>query len=93
MMGPDSMGGSGMWIIFPIIMIPVMLTFMYMMFVRGGHGPPWQGPRDGRNESIESESAMEILERRYVNGEITREKFDQMSEDLSSRQLERQATE
>ena len=83
-MGPDSFGGGGMWVIFPIIMIPVMLTFMYMMFVRGGHGPPWQGSRGGRTETRESESALDILARRYASGEITKEEFDQMSEDLSS---------
>ena len=82
-MGPDSMWGGGIWIIFPIIMIPVMVTFMYMMFFRGGHGPPWQDSRRGRSENRESESALDILARRYVSGEITREEFDQMSEDLS----------
>ncbi len=39
-MGSESFGG--LWIIFPIIMIPIMMGFMYMMFVRGGHGPPWR---------------------------------------------------
>ncbi|MAG35289.1 MAG: hypothetical protein CL878_03445 [Dehalococcoidia bacterium] len=35
---------GGMWIIFPIIGIPVMLVFMYFMFVRGGFRP--MGPAD-----------------------------------------------
>ncbi len=79
-MGPESFGG--MWIIFPIIMIPIMMGFMYMMFLRGGHGPPWRGSDSHRGEGSESETALEILGRRYVAGEITREEFDQMSEDL-----------
>ncbi len=79
-MGSESLGG--MWFIFPIIMIPIMMGFMYLMFVRGGHGPPWRDSGNHRRESSESETALEILGRRYVAGEITREEFDQMSEDL-----------
>ncbi len=82
-MGPESFGG--MWIIFPIIMIPIMIAFMFMMFVRGGHGPPWRDSGSHHRESSEPETALEILARRYVSGEITREEFDQMNEDLSGR--------
>ncbi len=81
-MGPESFGG--MWIIFPMIMIPIMVGFMYMMFVRGGHGPPWRDSGGHRSDSNESETAMEILRRRYATGEIAKEEFDQMIEDLSS---------
>ena len=84
-MGPDFMGGSGIWIIFPIIMIPIMLTFMYMMFVRGGHGPPWRDSGSDHSELSGPESSSEILRRRYAKGEITKEEFDQMNEDLSGR--------
>ncbi len=80
-MGPESFGG--MWFIFPIIMIPIMMGFMYMRFVRGGHGPPWRDSGSHGRESSEPETALEILGRRYVAGEITREEFDQMSEDVS----------
>ncbi len=80
-MGSESFGG--MWIIFPIIMIPIMMGFMYMMFVRGGHGPPRRDSGGHRRESSELETALEILKRRYATGEITKEEFDQMSEDLS----------
>ncbi len=80
-MGSESFGG--MWIIFPIIMIPIMVGFMYMMFVRGGHGPPWRESGSYRRESSESETALEILKRRYAIGEISKEEFDQVSGDLS----------
>ncbi|MDP6451718.1 MAG: SHOCT domain-containing protein [SAR202 cluster bacterium] len=83
-MGPDSMGGSGMWIIFPIIMIPIMLTFMYMMFMRGGQGPPWRNSGSHDSANSESETASDILRTRYARGEITKEQFDQMSQDLST---------
>ncbi len=82
-MGPESFGG--MWIIFPIIMIPVMMVFMYMMFMRGGHGPPWRDSGSHRGGSSESEPALEILRRRYATGEITKEEYDQVSEGLSDR--------
>ncbi len=82
-MGPESFGG--MWIIFPIIMIPIMMGFMYMMFMRGGHGPPWRDSGSNSRASSESDTASAILRRRYATGEITKEEFDQMNEDLSGR--------
>ncbi len=92
-MSPDNWGG--MWIIFPIIMIPTMLTFMYFMFVRGGGRPPWQdsdrGYRDPelyreppeQRRTGAPESPLDILNRRYASGEITKEEFDQMKRDMA----------
>jgi putative membrane protein len=51
--------------------------------MRGGHGPPWRDSGSHRRESSESETPLEILRRRYATGEITKEEFDQMSEDLA----------
>lgn len=98
-MNTDGFGGA--WIIFPIIMIPTMMIFMYLMFVRGGGRGPRQGPGgnfggpgyhhgpDSPQDSGESRQAgvterpLDILNRRYAAGEITREEFDQMKQDLS----------
>ncbi len=92
-MSPENWGG--IWIIFPLIMIPTMLTFMYLMFVRGRGGPPWQGSDMGHRqperyrEPLEqrgtetSESPLDILSRRYASGEITKAEFDQMKQDLA----------
>ncbi len=91
-MSPDSW--VGMWIIFPLIMIPTMLTFMYFMFVRGGGRPPWQDTDRGYRQpephreppeqrgTGASERPLDILNRRYASGEITKEEFDQMKRDL-----------
>ena len=86
-MNPPDFGG--MWIIFPIIMIPTMLAFMYFMFVRGGRRPPWQDTDRGYREPEAQrgagapQSALDILNRRYAAGEITKEEFDQMKQDLA----------
>ncbi len=92
-MNPDNWGG--IWIIFPIIMIPTMLIFMYFMFGRGGGRPPWQDSGRGYREPEHyreppeqrgtgaSESALDILNRRYASGEITKAEFDQMKRDMA----------
>jgi uncharacterized membrane protein len=74
---------SGFWIL-PIIGLACMILFMFLMFGRRGFGPRWQGP--GRYDSGsrdryasrrgESETALEILEKRYARGETSKEEFD-----------------
>ncbi len=83
-MGPEFFGWGGMWI-FPIIFMVMGLCvvfFMFMMFRRGGFRPPWQDSSEYRREGRESETALEILKKRYAKGEIAREDYEEMKRDL-----------
>ncbi len=80
-MGSEHFGMGGWWI-FPVICMLVMF-FFFMMFRRGGFRPPWGQNSDSyQSESKVSETAIDILKKRYAKGEITKEEFDQMKKDL-----------
>ncbi len=74
---------GGMWI-FPIVMVVVMLIFLFVFSRRWGCGPPWRSPGGHHGESGDSETALEILKKRYAKGEITKEEFDRMKKDILS---------
>lgn len=79
-MGPDFFCPGGWWLfptIMPIIMLIVVVTVLSHIFGRGGFRLPGQG-------SQKPESALEILQKRYARGEITKEEFDQIRRDLGT---------
>jgi putative membrane protein len=74
---------GGMWI-FPMIMFVVMIIFFFGSFGRGGCRRPRWGPGSRHGEGGETDSALEILKKRYAKGEITKEEFEQIKKDILS---------
>lgn len=86
-MGPEQImwwPWAGMWI-FPMIMF-VLIIIVIFLFTgrRRGCWRSWSGPGRYYGEGGESESALEILKRRYAKGEITKDEFEQMKKDILS---------
>ena len=73
--GPHMWGW--MWI-FPLSFLVVCLFFLFVYLFRG---PRWFcSSRDRRDLG---EAAREILDRRYANGEITKEQYEEMKRVLA----------
>jgi putative membrane protein len=66
-----------LWWLFPLIMI--IICFLVM---RGGFGICGHG---SHKEDNESESALNILDKRYAKGEIDKAEYEEKKRDLLSR--------
>lgn len=69
--------GHGMGWIFPLLIVVFIVVFL-LMGRRGGRGS-WCG--SGQQE--ESETALDILNKRYAKGEIGKEEFERMKKDIA----------
>jgi putative membrane protein len=73
---------GGIWI-FPTMFLVVLITALCLIFRRGGFRFPCFDDRQG-GPGRETESALDILKKRYAKGEITKEEFEQMKRDVLS---------
>lgn len=71
---------AGMWI-FPMIMFAVIVIMFYFAGRWCCRSPcPGSGRHNG--EGGKSESALDILKKRYAKGEIAKDEFEQMKKDI-----------
>ena len=71
-----------MFWIFPLFCLLFMVVMMFMMFRRGRFGCMPFGDGAGHRMDDRHETPRRILDRRYANGEITKEQYEQMKRDL-----------
>lgn len=78
---PRMMGmmGYGWWWFMPITAI-IFLTLIALITYYLVTALPWQGKREAKNNG----SYMQILKERYARGEITKEQFLEMKNELET---------
>ena len=73
---------GGIWL-FPMIMFGVMIIFFYLFLRRDGCRPPWWNSEEHHREDG-TDTALEILKKRYAKGEITKDEFEEMKKVILS---------
>jgi putative membrane protein len=68
--------GMGWWMVFGMIWMVVFWGAVIWAII-------WAATRIGQGHGERGESALDIARRRYANGDITREEFEQLQKDLS----------
>ena len=71
--------GAGWWMVFGSVMMVIFWIVIIWAVTAVVRRPPEHGGRERTNES----TALEILERRYANGELTHEEFESMKRRLT----------
>jgi len=80
MMGPWMMGSFGWGWFMPILMLLFLALIIWaiVILIRGASQSGGSGAGSSR-----SDSALEVLKTRYARGEISKDAFEQLKEDLS----------
>ncbi len=75
------LGGLGLlsMFVFPLILIGLAIWFINHLFPHTSSTP---SSNSFANGSVRSDSAFDILQQRYVNGELTRSEYEAMRRDL-----------
>ncbi|MDA1061467.1 MAG: SHOCT domain-containing protein [Chloroflexi bacterium] len=74
--------GMGWWMVFGGLFWLVALALLAYVFVALLR--PAREPREPPGEPQRQDSPIEVVQRRYASGEITREEFARIREDLAS---------
>ncbi|NQS88652.1 SHOCT domain-containing protein [Patescibacteria group bacterium] len=69
------MGGTFMWIIFPVVILIILGVVIYSIL---------QSIKSRSFGGSFRESPIDVLKIRYAKGEITKEEFEKMKKDLES---------
>jgi uncharacterized membrane protein len=92
--GWHAMQWHGFWWIFPLLFFVMMIVMCFLMMRRGGMGCMWHDrkmispeSRDviGRSMGDSSESALNILDKRYASGEIDKQEYEEKKAAIISR--------
>lgn len=78
MMGPWTFGGYGGMILMPLLGLALVGLVIWAVVAAV------QRPGDSGGSSHRSETALDVLKRRYAAGEITKEEFEQKKKDIES---------
>ncbi len=78
----DGFGPGTVWYM-PLLFMAICVI-LFLVFRRGGRGPFFSDrTRHMNNTDDTNSSAIDILKNRYAKGEITKEEYDRMKQDIS----------
>jgi putative membrane protein len=78
MMGPWMMGGFGWMAIMPVLWLAFLGLIIWAVVAAVRGSIP-----SGGQDSSKTDSALEVLKRRYAQGEINKEEYEEKKKDLS----------